>query len=1045
MKGLANVDAGSLERELRLRLQGEVRFSQGDRALYSTDSSNYRQIPIGVVIPRHRADVIETVAVCRKFGAPITSRGGGTSLAGQCCNAAVIIDFTKYMNRILAIDAKEKLARVEPGLVLDELQKQVRKHGLIFGPDPATHSHCALGGMLGNNSCGVHSVMAEFYGGGARTSDNVRELEVLLYDGTVLRVAKTSEADLAQIVTGKSSADHSAAGGQRRAGIYRKLVTLRENYGELVRERFPKIPRRVSGYNLDELLPENGFNVARALVGTESTCVVILEATLELIPNPRVRSLLVLGYPDIYHAGDHIPEIRKYKPIGLEGIDNVLIHAMKLKHIHPRDLYIMPKGNGWLLIEFGGETTEEADSHARQLMAALKAQPNPPTMHLVDDPSEEQVVWEIRDSGLGASARVPDEPDTWEGWEDSAVSPDDIGRYLRDFRALLNKFGYLCTLYGHFGQGLVHTRIDFGLKTHEGIQKYLQFTTEAAELIKRYGGSLSGEHGDGQSRGELLPIMFGEELVQAFREFKAIWDPDWKMNPGKIVRPFRRDENLRYGEHYNPPQWGTYFKYPTDKGSFSYAMERCVGVGKCRRHEHGTMCPSYMVTREEKHSTRGRARLLWEMLNNNALQKQGWRNESVKDALDLCLSCKGCKADCPMNVDMATYKAEFLSHYYKRRPRPVAAYAFGLVHVWAQLAQVSPTLVNFINRAPITSSVAKRFMGIAPQRSIPSFAPQSFKAWFRRNRPSSMVARSRQGANCAVRDGRAVHSNRVILWPDTFNNFFHPETAKAAVEVLEDVGFDVVVPETDLCCGRPLYDYGMLDTAKRWLSQILAVLHDEIEAGTPMIGLEPSCTAVFRDELIELFPQNENAIRLSRQTFTLAEFFKKVAPDYSIHRLTRKALVHGHCHHKAIMKVDCDAELFDSLGLDFDIIDSGCCGMAGGFGFEKDHYDVSIGCGERVLLPMVRHAGKETLIIADGFSCREQIHQMTDRQALHVAQVLQMAMSEGPRGPRGNFPEQKYIAPPEAMPSAATVFSMFAVAALGIAAGAMLFNERRNR
>ncbi|HEY6154532.1 MAG TPA: FAD-binding and (Fe-S)-binding domain-containing protein [Candidatus Udaeobacter sp.] len=1053
MNGLVNVNVNALETELQQTVRGEVRFSEGDRALYSTDSSNYRQIPIGVVIPRDRADVIATVAACQKFRAPITSRGGGTSLAGQCCNAAVIIDFTKYMNRVIEIDAENKLVRVEPGLVLDELQKRVRKHGLIFGPDPATHSHCAIGGMLGNNSCGVHSVMAEFYGGGARSSDNVRELEVLLYDGTILRVGKTSDAELAQII------ENTGPGHSRRAEIYRNLANLRDKYGNLVRERFPKIPRRVSGYNLDELLPENGFNVARALVGTESTCVVILEATLELISNPRVRSLLVLGYPDIYQAGDHVPQIRKYKPIGLEGIDDVLVRAMKLKHIHPRDLYIMPKGNGWLLIEFGGNTTDEADASARKLMEELKAQSNPPTMHLVDDPSQEQVVWEIRDAGLGASARVPDEPDTWEGWEDSAVSPNDIGKYLRDFRALLNKFGYLCTLYGHFGQGLVHTRIDFGLKTHEGIKKYLRFTTEAAELVKRYGGSLSGEHGDGQSRGELLPIMFGEELVQGFREFKQIWDPDWKMNPGKVVRPFRRDENLRYGEHYNPPQWQTYFKYPTDKGSFSYAMERCVGVGKCRRHEHGTMCPSYMVTREEKHSTRGRARLLWEMLNNGALQKQGWRDESVKDALDLCLSCKGCKADCPMNVDMATYKAEFLSHYYKHRPRPLHAYAFGLIHVWAQLAQLSPTLVNFINRAPITSTVAKKFIGIAPQRKIPSFARQTFKAWFRKTHPFSMLGTARRAVRSGAPGGRALphdrfgpaavnargYNNRVILWPDTFNNFFHPETARAAVEVLEDAGFHVLVPEGDLCCGRPLYDYGMLDTAKRWLSQILVALHDEIEAGTPMIGLEPSCTAVFRNELADLFPQNEDAIRLSHQTFTIAEFFNQFALDYSIHRLTRKALVHGHCHHKAIMKVECDAELFDRLGLDFHIIDSGCCGMAGAFGFEKDHYDVSVGCGERVLLPTVRSAGKETLIIADGFSCREQIRQMTDRQALHVAQVLQMAISEGPRGPWGNFPEHKYIAPPEPVPSVATVFSIVAIAALGVAAGAVLLNERKNR
>ena len=1009
MNARVEVDVNALEAELRKSVRGEVRFGDGDRALYSTDSSNYRQIPIGVVIPCDRTDAIATVAACRKFGAPITCRGGGTSLAGQCCNVAVIIDFTKHMNRVIEIDVEKKLARVEPGLILDDLQNELKKRGLIFGPDPATHSHCAIGGMLGNNSCGVHSVMAEFYGGGARCSDNVREMEVLLYDGTIMRVGKTDDATVAQITVagvddpglrGSHQLVAAVVNYNRRSEIYTKLLALRDKYADLIRQRFPKIPRRVSGYNLDELLPENGFSVARALVGTEGTCGIILEATLELIDNPRARSLLVLGYPDIYQAGDHIAEIRKYRPIGLEGIDDVLIDAMKLKRIHPRDLEILPKGKGWLLIEFGGNSKEEADAPAGELMAELKSQPNAPTMRLVDDPEKEKVVWEIRDSGLGASARVPNQPDTWEGWEDSAVSPDDIGKYLRDFRALLNKHDYLCTLYGHFGQGLVHTRIDFGLKTHEGIQKYLRFTEEAAELIKRYGGSLSGEHGDGQSRGELLPRMFGDELVQAFREFKEIWDPDWKMNPGKIVRPYRRDENLRYGEHYDPPQWQTYLKYPNDKESFSYAMERCVGVGKCRRHEHGTMCPSYMVTREEKHSTRGRARLLWEMLNSNALRKNGWRDESVKDALDLCLACKGCKADCPMNVDMATYKAEFLSHYYKHRLRPIHAYAFGLIHLWAQLAQLSPRLVNFVNHAGITSGLVKKLIGVAPQRQMPEFAREKFTTWFGRREKTSNAQRPTPNAQ----------QRCVILWPDTFNNFFHPETAKAAVEVLEDAGFHVVVPEVDLCCGRPLYDYGMLDTAKRWLSQILTALRSEIEAGTPVIGLEPSCTAVFRDELTEIFPQNEQAIRLSQQTFTFAEFFKRFAPEYEPPKLTRRALLHGHCHHKSIMKLDCDTELLERLGLDFEVLDSGCCGMAGAFGFEKNHYDVSVACGERMLLPEVRRAAKDTLIIADGFSCREQIRQLTDRRALHTAQALQMAINEGPRGPSGNLPEQKYVA-----------------------------------
>ncbi|MEI6350491.1 MAG: FAD-binding and (Fe-S)-binding domain-containing protein [Verrucomicrobiota bacterium] len=965
-----NVDALALEKELRATVRGEVRFSDGDRALYSTDSSNYRQIPIGVVIPQDRRDIVATAAACRKFGAPITCRGGGTSLAGQCCNVAVVIDFTKYYNRILEVDVERKLVRVEPGIVLDSLNQAMREHGLIFGPDPATHNRCAIGGMLGNNSCGVHSVMAEFYGGGARASDNVESLEVLLYDGTILKVGRTSESELEQKIER----------GGRTGEIYAKLKELRDRYGELVRERFPKIPRRVSGYNLDELLPEHDFDVARALVGSEGTCVIILEATLQLIENPPCRSLVVLGYPDIYHAGDQVPEIRKYKPVGLEGVDDVLINAMKLKHIHPRDLALLPEGKGWLIVEFGGNSTEEADAQAKRLMDGLNSQWNPPSMKLIDDRVEEAVIWEIRDSGLGASARVPNEPDTWEGWEDSAVSPHDIGNYLRDFRALLDKHGYLCTLYGHFGQGLVHTRIDFGLKTHDGVKEYLAFTNEAADLVVHYGGSLSGEHGDGQSRGELLVKMFGPELVDAFQEFKAIWDPAWKLNPGKVVRPFRRDENLRYGEHYDPPQWPTHFAFPEDGGSFSFALERCVGVGQCRRHEGGTMCPSYMVTREEEHSTRGRARRLWEMLQGQVIGKNGWRDDSVLEALDLCLACKGCKADCPVNVDMATYKAEFYSHYYAGRLRPRSAYAMGLIYWWARLASIAPNIVNFFTQTPPFSWMAKALGGIAPQRRIPKFAKETFREWFARR---SVVN---------------PHGSRVILWADTFNNHFFPEAAKAAVEVLEDAGFHVVVQRKSLCCGRPLYDFGMLTTATHLLRQILDTLREEIELGTPVVGLEPSCVAVFRDELVGLFPTDENAKRLSGNTMMLAEFLEKHAPEYQPPKLNRKVVLHGHCHDKAIMKMAGEESLLRKMGLDVELLDSGCCGMAGSFGFEREHYDVSEKCGERVLLPAVRTAPKDALIVTDGFSCHEQIEQLTGRKPLHIAQVIQMALRENRRG-----------------------------------------------
>lgn len=969
--GAAVEEKAGLGAELRAKVKGEVRFDSGSRALYATDGSNYRQAPIGVVIPHEVEDVVATVAAAHRYGLPILSRGGGTSLAGQCCNEAVLLDFSKYMNKILELDPAKKQARVQPGLVLDDLRDAAEKHHLTFGPDPSTHNHCTLGGMIGNNSCGVHSVMA------GMTSDNIEELEILTYDGLRLKVGPTGDDELEKII----------AEGGPRGEIYRKLKAFRDKYADLIRQKFPDIPRRVSGYNLPALLPENGFNVARALVGSESTLVTVLEATARLVYSPPVRSLLVLGYPDIYSAGDHIMEILAHKPIGLEGMDNNLVEDMKKKGLHPKSIQLLPPGGGWLLCEFGGETKEESDQKAKGLMEELKKKDNPPSLKLLDDPWQERQIWVVRRSGLGATARVPGEPETWEGWEDSSVPPEKVGDYLRDLRKLFDKYGYACALYGHFGQGCIHTRIDFDLKTGPGIKKFREFLHEAAHLVVNYGGSLSGEHGDGQSKAELLPIMFGDEMIEAFNEFKSIWDPHWKMNPGKVVKPFRADQNLRYGTDYHPPAVKTIFKYPDDKADFGYAMERCVGVGECRKHDEGIMCPSYMVTREEADSTRGRARLLWEMLKGNPL-KGGWRNESIREALDLCLACKGCKGECPMHVDMATYKAEFLSHFYKWRIRPVAAYSMGLIYWWAGLASNIPWLVNFVSHAPLLNRLVKAAGGIAQQREVPRFASQTFKKWF------------------SKREKRHQDRPKVILWADTFNNNFHPQVAQAAVEVLEAAGYQVIVPPQALCCGRPLFDWGMLDLSRHLLRQVLETLKPEIEAGTPVVGLEPSCVSVFRDELTNLFPRDENAQRLRRQFYMLSEFLVKEAPDFKLPALKGKAIVHGHCHHHSIMQMDDEKKVLDELGLDYDLLNDGCCGMAGAFGFEKEHYDVSIKAGERVLLPTVRQTGAETLLITDGFSCHEQIAQQTGRKALHVAEILQMALRQG-NPPAGRQPRSK--------------------------------------
>ncbi|HKT61786.1 MAG TPA: FAD-binding and (Fe-S)-binding domain-containing protein, partial [Gemmatimonadales bacterium] len=974
------LDAGALARELAGRVRGEVRFDDGSRALYATDGSNYRQVPVGVVLPRDVEDVVHTVAVARELGAPVFARGGGTSLAGQCCNAAVVMDFSKYMHSVLEIDADRRLARVQPGCVLDDLRNAAERHGLTFGPDPATHTHCTLGGMLGNNSCGVHSLLCAKHGLGLRTSDNTESLTVLTYDGLGLRVGPTSETELQAIIRG----------GGRRGEIYARLLGLRDRYADEIRHRMPRLPRRVSGYNLDELLPEHGFNVARALVGTESTCVTILEATLRLVPAPKARSLLVLGFANVYEAADRVGEILPLQPTGLEGMDRCLFDWVRAKGDEDADIALLPPGGGWLLVEFGGETREESDAQAHALMDQLSRGRGPPTMKLFDDPAEERRIWKVREGGLGSTAWVPGHPDTWEGWEDSAVPPEQVGGYLREFNRLLQRYGYETALYGHFGQGCVHCRIPFDLYTADGVRTFRAFLDDASDLVLKFGGSLSGEHGDGQSRAELLPKMFGAELTQAFREFKAIWDPAGRMNPGKVVDPAPITSHLRLGPDYNPPAPTTWFQYPGDRGTFARAALRCVGVGECRREGGGVMCPSYMATREEAHSTRGRARLLWEMLNGEVIT-DGWRSDAVRGALDLCLACKGCKHDCPVNVDMATYKAEFLAHYYAGRLRPRHAYAFGWIHRWARLAGVAPALVNALMRAPVAGTLAGLAAGLAPERRPPGFAPERFTRWFRRR---------------AVR----ARGTPVVLWADTFNNCFHPETARAAVEVLERAGFRVTVPRGDLCCGRPLYDYGFLRQARRRLLAVLRALGPAIHAGTPIVVLEPSCAAVFRDELVNLLPHHLDARRLSSQTLTLDELLTRHAPGFRWPRLEGRALVHGHCHHKSVLDFGAEQDVLRRLGLDVTAPEPGCCGMAGAFGFEAgEHYEVSHTCGERALLPAVRGAGADTLVVADGFSCREQIAQGTGRRALHLAEVLQLALAEEAGERRLSPPERALV------------------------------------
>ena len=1017
MTDLPDDTARSLVEQLRSSIEGEVRFDSGSRAAYSTDSSNYRQVPIGVVIPRSLADVLATVDACRAQGVPITSRGGGTSLAGQCTNVAVIIDFSKYLNRVVSIDPDAKTAVIEPGCNLDHLRTVAKEHGLTFGPDPATHSRNTLGGMIGNNSCGVHSVMAEFYGPGPLTVHQVLELDVVTYGGDRMSVGSVTEAQLQEIIDR----------GDRQGEIYRSLRELRDRHEEAIRSRFPHIPRRVSGFNLDRLLADAGtgarFDVAKALVGTEGTCVTMLHATVQLMDAMPARTLVVLGYPDAYTAGDHVPLVREHRPVGLEGIDSTLIGYMKKKGLHPDDVDLLPPGDGFLLVEFGADTKDEADQQAKALINEIERADDAPSTKLFTDDWEEQKLWQVRESGLGATANVPGMRQTHPGWEDAAVPPDKVGDYLRDFRGLLDEFGYSAALYGHFGQGCIHCRIDFTLDTAHGITQWREFLDSAAALVVSYGGSLSGEHGDGQARAALLGTMYGDELVAAFAEFKDIWDPDGMMNPGKVVRPNEPDDDLRMGPDARRRHVETHFAFPDDDFDFGHAVSRCVGVGACRDVSSGTMCPSYMATREEEDSTRGRSRLLFEMLRGDNLD--GWRDKNIAEALDLCLACKACKNECPVNVDMATYKAEFLSHHYKRRLRPRADYAITLIYWWARIASRIPRPVNALTHAPLISNIIKKVGGVAQERTVPRFATQTFTHWFVHRKGTQIVAaadrpghdgevtlthadvgrfandtystpsmQQHAGANHLNPHGQSAPfvTDRVLLWPDTFNNYLESSVLQAAVEVIEDAGYLVEIPPRALCCGRPLYDAGMISTAERLWKQVLHTLRPWIRAGIPIVGLEPSCVAAFRDELINLFPNDDDARRLSQQTLLLSEFLER--QRYQPPKLPARAIVHPHCHHKSVIGTDAEVAVLKRMGVDHEVLDSGCCGMAGSYGFNADHYEVSMRVGERVLLPRVRSLDADAEIITNGFSCREQIEQNTQRTPLHLAELLQRAIHE---------------------------------------------------
>jgi len=942
--------------KLRRSIDGEVRADKATLALYAADASVYRQVPLGVVIPRHEADVMRTLALARENQLPILARGGGTALAGQACNAAIVLDFSKYMNAIRHIDAARGLAVVEPGVVQAQLNAAVASEGLFFAPDPSTKDRCTIGGMIGNNSCGAHSAAH------GKTVDNVEALEIALYDGTRLSLGTGGEGE----------AFAAAVRGGREGEIYAATRALAERSADEIRRRYPKIPRRVSGYNLDELLPDRGPNLARALVGSEGTLGVTLAATVRLVPRPRRLALVVLGFDDVYLAADQVPWILEHHPQALEGFDHHLPDFARAKGLEA--VRLLPNGRAFLLVELGADTAdgalaaaERVTTEARRVRACTGVAP-------LFAASEQRAVWSLRESGLGAGALIPGHPRTWPGAEDTAVPPARLGDYLRRFVRLLERHQLAAaTYYGHFGEGCVHCRVNFDFTTAQGAATFRAAMLEIGDLVTEFGGSLSGEHGDGLARSELLPRMFGPQLIGAFAEFKRIFDPDSMMNPGVIVAPHPLDSHLRITPSYRPAPAETHFDFAAEGGLAGAAL-KCVGIGKCRKTDAGTMCPSYMATREEMHSTRGRAHLLWEALSGNGLL-DGLGDPVLKETLELCLSCKACKTECPAAIDMAAYKAEFFAQFYQHHHRPLDVRFFARIHEVARLGTVTPRLANLLSHAPGLGAIARRILNVHPDRELPRFAARTFRSWF-----------------AGHRDAGDSSAREVVLFPDTFNNFFQPEVAIAATEVLERAGFRVVIPPRDLCCGRPLYDAGMFDRARWRLGQAIDALAPMLDRGAALVGLEPSCLLTFRDELPGLFPSDPRAATLCARAMLFDEFLSREAPDFVAPRLNGRALVHGHCHQKSLAGMKGEMAILGGIGgLKTEAPDAGCCGMAGPFGYGADRFDISRAIAERVLLPAVRQSAPDTMIVADGFACRTQIrHFCPERRPLHLAQLLNL-------------------------------------------------------
>jgi FAD/FMN-containing dehydrogenase/Fe-S oxidoreductase len=949
----------------------DIRDDLTTRAAYVSDASIYRRLPEAVAEPRDVAEIRDLLALARDRGWPVIPRGGGTSVAGNAIGDGLLVDTSRHFDRILSIDPEAMTATIEPGVICDQLRAAASEFGLTYGPDPSTHSRATIGGMVANNACGSHSVAW------GTSADNLVAVTVLLGDGR--------EVELRE-------------GGTSDPAITRQLIGIRDRYLATLRTELGQFPRQVSGYGLHHLLAENGFDAAKAFAGTEGTCGIITRLTVRLVRKPAHTALAVLGFEDAIEAATAAPKLRVPGVHTIEGMGSDLIAALRTRPGRESAGSELPRGGGWLYCEVGADTLEAAEARAREL-AGLVPERVVDSL-IVTEPAAARTLWGFREAGAGIVTRLPDGGEAWPGWEDSAVPPARLGEYLRDLYDLMHELHLTGIPYGHFGEGCVHIRISFDFSDDAGVAAYRTFVERAADLVHRYGGSVSGEHGDGRARSELLSRIYSPDALRAFAEFKHVFDAEGVFNPGVLVDPEPLDQGIRPGPGARTLEVTPVHALARDGGSFAGAVNRCVGVGACRSDE-GAMCPSFHVTGDEVHSTRGRARVLAEMLRGESI-RDGWQSKEVVEALDLCLSCKACATECPVNVDMATYKAEFLHQHYGpglrsfvgRNRRPMAQLTMGWLPWFMRIAEKVPLAFRALNLLlslrPV-EELTKRLGGIEPRRRMISFAPRPLTAWFRRR-------------SAARRPGEAAdHRETVVLWPDTFTNYSADAPGRAAVEVLEAMGYRVVMPTANVCCGLTWHSTGQLDRTRKVLRDTLDVMEPLLAAGYPIIGLEPSCTVMLQDEILEMLPDDPRARRVTELTTTLGAFaarhleqgrpwpFGALSTDAG----PAAAVCQVHCHQKSGHGYGPELRVLEELGVDVAVVGGGCCGLAGNWGFEPGHYDVSQALGERELFPTIRAAADGTIVLADGFSCRTQIAQGTGAEGVHLAQVLRAALPFG--------------------------------------------------